>query len=507
MVMIMKKKKSKDKENSLIKKILEMEKSQRLKEENDNHFLEKSTMNKRQIYVMIFFIALFLAIVLYLVYFQLFRSQSIADNNHNKRLWVNENVIKRGNIYDRNGTLLVYSQKDENGISQRIYTNDFVDSTFTGYNSVQYGKSGIEKTYNKELLGLSDKATSKIRDMVEQSGVGNDINLTIDQRIQDMAYEALGDYTGAIVVMDPRNGEILAIVSKPSYNPNTIEADWDNLIQSKNAPLLNRTSQGIYRPGSTMKIVTADAILKSEIDTSFVDTGTVTIQGYDIKNYGDLSYGSLNLRGAFLNSVNTYFASKTDELGKDYYKEVTEKYMFNKDYKFDLEKVSSKIPFDQLNQVDLAMTGFGYGKTEVTPLHMAMIASSIANGGKMMQPRLVLNVVDKDGKEIKKSENKVLSEVTSEENANAIRDFMVDVVNRGTGTEAYIQAAQIAGKTGTADRDAGATDAWFVGFAPAYDPKLAFAIVLEDSNETGGESAAPIAGQLINRIVNNINLD
>lgn len=509
MVILMKKtnKKNKDKEDSLFKKILDMEKSQRLREDKENHFLEKSTMNKRLIYVMIFFIILFLTIVLYLVYFQLFKSQSIADNSHNKRLWVNENVIKRGSIYDRNGNILVYSEKDENGNSQRVYTNPYINSTFTGYNSVKYGKSGLEKTYNKELLNISDNATSKIRDMVEQSGVGNDLNLTIDQTIQEISYEVLGDYIGSIVVMDPRNGEILSLVSKPSYNPNSIENDWDSLVQSTNAPLLNRTSQGVYRPGSTMKIVTADAILDSQIDTSFNDSGKVTIQGYDIENYGGYTYGNVNLRSAFLNSVNTYFASKTDQIGKDFYKEVTERYMFNKDYKFDLEKINSKIPYDELNQVDLAMTGFGYGKTQVTPLHMAMIASSIANNGKMMQPRLVRNVVDKDGKEIKKSESEVLSQATSAENANTIRDYMVDVVNRGTGTGAFIQSVQIAGKTGTADRDDGATDAWFVGFAPAYDPKIAFAIVLENSNSTGGDIAAPLAGRLVNSIVNTVNLD
>ena len=153
------------------------------------------------------------------------------------------------------------------------------------------------------------------------------------------------------------------------------------------------------------------------------------------------------------------------------------------------------------------MTGFGYGKTKVTPLHMAMIASTIANNGKMMQPRLVKNVVNKDGKIIKESESKVISDVTSVENANYIRDFMVDVVNRGTGTKAYTRTVQIAGKTGTADKKNGATDAWFVGFAPAYQPKLAFAIVIEDSDDTAGITAAPIAGELIKNIVNDVNLN
>lgn len=171
-----------------------------------------------------------------------------------------------------------------------------------------------------------------------------------------------------------------------------------------------------------------------------------------------------------------------------------------------MEKVNPKIPFDDLNEVDTAMTGFGYGKTKVTPLHMAMIASTIANDGKMMQPRLVRNVVNKDGKVIKESKSEVISDVTSTEIANTIRDYMVDVVNYGTAKSAYLQSIQIAGKSGTVDKKGGGIDVWFVGFAPAYDPKLAFAIVVEDSDEVAGEVAVPIGGRMINDIINNVNI-
>lgn len=500
-------KKKKDKEKPFIQKILDMEKKQRLKEEDDKHILKKSTMNKRLIYVLMLFIAMFLFIVLYLVYFQLFRAQTLADNNHNKRNWVNENEIKRGNIYDRNGKVLVYNEKDESGNRIRVYNDGIINSAFTGYNSVQYGKSGLEKTYNNELLNVSDQPTSKIRDMVEKTGVGNNLNLTIDQTIQEIAYNSLGDHIGSIVVMDPRNGEVLAMVSKPSYDPNTLDQDWNTLIQNNDAPLLNRSSQGAYRPASTMKIVSSDVILRSGINTNYYDSGTVKIQNYDIKNYGDYSYGNVNLRTALMNSLNTYFAAKVDEIGKKPYKEVAEKYMFNKNYKFDIEKINAKIPFDDLNQVDMAMTGFGYGKTRVTPLHMAMIASTIANEGKMMQPRLVRNVVNKDGKIIKESKSEVLSDVTSSDIANTIRDYMVDVVNYGTANKAYLQSVQIAGKSGTVDKKGGGVDVWFIGFAPAYDPKLAFAIVVEDSYEIAGEVPVPIGGEMINSIINNVNLN
>ena len=499
-------KKKKDKQKPFIQKMLEIEKKHRLDDEDNKHILEKSTMNKRLIYVMIFFIVLFLSIVFYLVYFQLFKSDKLSENSHNKRLWVDENEINRGNIYDRNGNVLVYNEKDENGYNVRAYNNGEINSAFIGYNSVKYGKSGLEKTYNKDLLNISDQPTSKIRNMVEKSGEGNNLNLTIDQTIQEIAYNSLGNHIGSIVVMDPRNGEVLAMVSKPSFDPNTLDENWDMLIQNTDAPLLNRSSQGIYRPASTMKIVSADTILRSGIDTNFNDTGSVTIQNYKITNFGDYSYGQVNLRSALMNSLNTYFASKIDEIGKKEFKKVTEDYMFNKNYKFDLEKVNPKIPFDDLNEVDTAMTGFGYGKTKVTPLHMAMIASTIANDGKMMQPRLVRNVVNKDGKVIKESKSEVISDVTSTEIANTIRDYMVDVVNYGTAKSAYLQSIQIAGKSGTVDKKGGGIDVWFVGFAPAYDPKLAFAIVVEDSDEVAGEVAVPIGGRMINDIINNVNI-
>lgn len=186
---------------------------------------------------------------------------------------------------------------------------------------------------------------------------------------------------------------------------------------------------------------------------------------------------------------------------------MTDKYMFNKPYPFDLEKYDSVIPYKQLNQADLAMTGFGYGKTQATPLHMAMVASTIANDGVMMQPKLVKSITDKDEKNVYKAKDEKLSIVTSKSKANTIRDMMVDVVNEGTGKAAYIDGIQVAGKTGTADKSNGLIDAWFVGFAPAYDPQIAVAIVVEDANDTGGVTVAPIARNLLVDIFNQVNLN
>ncbi|MDU1829230.1 penicillin-binding transpeptidase domain-containing protein, partial [Anaerococcus sp.] len=270
---------------------------------------------------------------------------------------------------------------------------------------------------------------------------------------------------------------------------------------------VNRATAGLYRPGSTFKIVTASSILDNNIDQNYTDQGSESIQNFKIKNFGDQVFGALDLRKAFIYSVNTYFAAKTDAIGKEAFSKTTDKFMFNQSYPFDLEKYDSIIPYKELNKVDLAMTGFGYGKSQVTPLHMAMVTSAIANDGKMMQPYMVAEIISKDDKKIYKAKEKVLSKVTDKDTAETIRDMMVDVVNEGTGKAAYINGIQVAGKTGSADKSNGLIDAWFVGFAPAYDPQIAVAIVLEDSRDTGGVTAAPIARDLMFDIFNQVKLN
>lgn len=496
-------KKRKDSQ-SLLDKIRQIEEEKRLEEVDKLNILSKTTLNKRLVFVMVFFVALFMTLALYLVYFQLFKRADIENDSHNRRLWVNEDNIKRGSIYDRNGNILAYSEKDSDGSQYRVYNYGKSASSVTGYSSKTYGKTGIEKSYNKELLALSGENLSNFRKMVVKNDTGYDVHLSLDQNIQEIVYEYMKDIKGSCVVMNPKTGEVLALVSNPSYDPNSVDEDWDDLIQNTDGPLVNRATSGSYRPGSTFKIVTATGVLNYDLDSSYNDTGVETIQGYDIKNFADQTYGMVNLRSAFVNSINTYFASKTNDLGRDNYEELAEKFMINKDYDFDMDKNKAIIPFDDLNQVDLAMTGFGYGKTQITPLHMAMITSAIANEGKMMQPRLVTKVVDKDGKIIEEKKDKVLSEVTSVENANYIRDMMVSVVNEGTGTSAYLDSVQIAGKTGTADKENNLLDAWFVGFAPAYDPDIVIALVVEDSDDTGGVVAAPIARDILSTIYQTI---
>lgn len=492
---------------SFVRKIREIEEKQRHKQNNQLKVLSKSTLNKRLIFVMVFFVFLFMFLTLYLVYFQLFKSKTIADDSHNRRLWLNEDLVKRGTIYDRNGNILAYSQKDESGKQVRIYNYPESSAPVTGYSSTTYGKTGIEKSFNKELLAISDENFSQFRKMVVKNDTGNNLHLSLDQIIQNIVYNYLKSYKASCVVMNPSTGEVLAMVSSPSFNPNTLDNDWNNLIQTTDGRLVNRASQGLYRPGSAFKIITSASILDNDIDQSYNDEGSEVIQGYEIKNYGDQVFGNLELRSAFINSANTYFAKKAVDLGKDRLSKTTEKFAFNLDYEFDLDKNNSVIPYKDLNEADLAMTGFGYGKTQVTPLHMAIVSSAIANNGIMIKPRLVNKITNKEESIVYEAKNETLSKATSEKTANTIRDLMVEVVNSGTGRNAYLDSVQIAGKTGTADKADGNIDAWFVGFAPAYEPKIAFALVVEDSQGTGGEVAAPLVRNIVRDIFNSISFN
>lgn len=492
---------------SFIDKIRNLEEKQRYRNNSKLRVLSKSTLNKRLIFVMVFFVFLFMFLALYLVYFQLFKAKSVVDNSNNRRLWLNEDLVKRGSILDRNGNILAYSQDDGSGKQVRIYNYPEASAPVTGYSSTSYGKTGVEKSYNKELLAISGENFSQFRKMVVKNDTGNDLHLSLDQNIQNIVYSYMKSYKGACVVIDPRSGEILAMVSTPSFNPNTLDSDWNNLIENTDGRLVNRASQGLYRPGSSFKILTAVSMIDNKLDENYYDEGGETFQGYEIKNFADQVFGQLDLRTAFIYSSNTYFARKSVDLGKEKLSETSEKFAFNKTYPFDLDKNNSTIPFKDLNKADLAMTGFGYGKTQVTPLHMAMITSAIANKGKMMKPRIVNSVTNKEGNEIYKAENEVLSKATSEKTADNLRDMMVDVVNNGTGRTAFLDSVQIAGKTGTADKADGNIDSWLVGFAPAYEPRLAFALVIEDSKGTASEVAAPIGRNILRDIFNTVSFE
>jgi len=418
---------------------------------------------------------------------------------------MNEEKIKRGNIVDRNDKVLAYSEKNEDETYRRLYNYGNLYSHIIGYSYRSYGKVGLELEYNNTLLDISENLSiNEIKNIVNPSSEGNDLRLTIDHEIQEYTREALNGRKGAVVALNPKTGEIYSMVSLPDFNASNLNEDWNSIMENKDSPFLNRATSGLYPPGSSFKIVPTVGILNNtSIDQDYNCTGSTTIDGYTLNDYSKDGHGQIDLKTALAKSCNTYFAEKGVSLGKEELVGVAEKFYINKKIPFDLPTSVSKLPTN-LGKTDLAATSIGQGKLLATPLNMALVSASIANDGKMMKPILVKNVISPRGNVIKTKHPEVLSEVTSEENAEKVKDMMVEVVNSGTGKNASLNSIQLAGKTGTAENASGKSHAWFTGFAPAEDPRVAIAVILEEDGNTGGKTAAPLARDIVSNILNKL---
>jgi peptidoglycan glycosyltransferase len=436
----------------------------------------------------------------------MFKSDKIVNNPYNKRLWINEEKVLRGSIIDRNGKILAYSEKDGE-VSKRYYNYGNLYSHIIGYSYREYGKVGLELQYNNLLLDISENTPiNELKNIVLPSTEGNTLKLTLDHHLQEYTREQLSGKKGAIVAMNPSTGEIYSMVSMPDFNASSLKENWNDIMEDTNSPFLNRATSGLYAPGSSFKVLTTIGILNDpNIDKNYNCTGSTTIDGYVLKDYSEKGHGQINLEDALAKSCNTYFAEKGVELGKDKLGEVLEKFMINKNIPFDLPTQKSTFPYkENLGKTDIAAASIGQGKVLVTPLNMAMVASGIANKGDIMKPILVKEAISPEGKIIKNSSPELLSRATDVFTANEVKNMMVEVVKRGTGTNASIKNIRVAGKTGTAENPSGKTHAWFIGFAPADEPQIAIAVVLEEDGTTGGKTAAPIARNIIIEALNTL---
>lgn len=466
--------------------------------------------NKRLLIVLIGLIVMFLGLIFYLSYFTVFEAKKIVDNPANRRGALQVAGIKRGTIQDRNGVILAQTEGEKYKY-YRNYPYPRAYSHIVGYSSITKGRSGLEASYNSQLLGIDTPKTLKnlkaFFNKDYDKDVGNNLVLTTNTNIQQYIRDKLAETgeKGAIVVMNPKTGEILGMASYPDFNIQNIDADYSAIVEQNNGAFFNNAIQGGYAPGSTFKIITAAAILESGIDQSYTDTGEEEILGRAIKNAGGKKYGELNLDEAFTFSVNTYFANKVVKVGKDKFTEVANRFMMNKKVDFDLNTNStylatSSFDSESWDQQALASAGIGQADVLTTPLEMCMVASAIANEGKLMAPYLVSRITSQNGEEVYSREPEVLSEAVSPEIAKKISEMMLHVVQNGSGKEAKIRRELVAGKTGTAQKSADSDNynAWFVGFAPYDDPQVAIAVVIQDVDQLGGEVAAPIAGEILN---------
>lgn len=453
-------------------------------------------INKRIIRVLICISLLFLVLITYLLWFNMFRAKEISTNSYNKRQWESEQRVIRGSIYSSEQVLLAETEV-QGDARIRKYPRKNLYSHIIGYCSQVYGKTQLEMAYDNELVGKGNINLS-----INELSKGNNLYLTIIDELQEYAYDRLDGRNGAIVAIEPTTGQILAMVSLPDFDPNKIEDNWSSMMEDEKSPFLARATQGLYPPGSTYKIVTAAGVYDNGMTSeTFDDNGKFEKGDVTVYNYNKESFGKIDIKEAFEVSSNYVFCTLGYEMGADKVKEEAEKFGINKSFDFDIPVSQSQIQYKKMTDLDGALVSIGQGGLVMTPLQVAMMASAVANGGKMMKPYLVEQIKTANDITIGQAKPTVLYDSIGLSCAEYIQDMMIGVVEDGTGKNAQIKGISVAGKTGTAETDSGKDHAWFVGYAPADNPQICVAVVLENDGSSGGSTACPIARDIIKKFL------
>ena len=446
------------------------------------------------------FVVMFFLLCGNLIYLQVRKSARYNASAYNTKKDAAADKVIRGSIVTEEGEALAYTEVDYTGNETRIYPYGRMFAHTVGY--ATNGKGGLEATENASLMSAHTSLLSQLGAQgSEGKEQGDSVVVTLNPRLQQAAWYALGDYRGAVVIMEPGSGKILAMVSKPDFDPGTISWDWENLVMDENSSaLLNRATTGLYPPGSIFKILTTLAYLREHGDVwedfSFDCQGAVTRSDVTVTCYNSIVHGMETLKSAFANSCNTVFATIGLDLSNSAFRRLAETFLFDHKLPTDLDCATSVFSLTKNSSAGEQMTtAIGQGKTLVTPLHMAMIVSCVANAGTMMRPYLVSRVVSAEGDVVEENKPKIYDELMSVQEASILSSFMQETVDAGTGT--YLSGAgySVAGKTGSAEYDTGngtGTHSWFVGFTNVDDPDLAIAVIAEDGG-TGSSTAVPIA--------------
>ena len=460
---------------------------------------------------------------------QVVKADAYRDDPRNSRVLLRTYERERGPIavlgQDGRRQAVTESARTDGPLTWlRQYPGGSSYAHVTGYYSLVYGRTGIERAEDDVLSGQADELfVRRLSDYVTgREPQGASVLLTIDQRAQAAAFEGLQGKRGAVVALDPRTGAVLAMVSLPSFEPGRlssfvpadIRAYYASLNDATDDPLLNRAISKTYPPGSTFKVVTAAAALESgqvTPETQIPSPVQLDLPQTDsnLRNFGGSACTgeTSTLAEAMRISCNTAFGALGLQLGDDVLRDQAEAFGFGKnDLRVPTSVADSSFP-DNANAPQTAQSAIGQFDVRVTPLQMAMVAAGVANGGEVMEPYLVREVQSPDLSVLRTADTSVLNRAVSDDVAAELTRMMELVVAEGSGRRAQIDGVRVAGKTGTAQHAPGRPPhAWFIGFAPADDPQVAVAVVVEDggnlgSEATGGALSAPIAAAVMRAVL------
>lgn len=454
------------------------------------------------------FLLLFAMLAVRQAYVQIVAGPSIAANPYNPRHALLS--AHRGRILGSDGTVLAQTVGEK-----RSYPLGASLAQTVGYVSARYGTSGLEDAFDRALTPpeTTGDIGAQFGEILQAFGGkqsisrGADVVTTLDPAIEQTLFGDLDRYSrGAGVVIDPRTGAVLALASVPSFDPNDLAASFPSLLHDRSSPLLNRSIDGLYPPGSTFKIFTAASALDSgtvTMHSTFYDPGYYTIGNFTLHDDEGEATGTQDLTGAFALSSNVDFGQIALKMGTGTFYTYLERWGIGQSLDFQLPASRGRVPSkSSVVPGELAQMGFGQGALLMTPLQMALIASTIADGGNEPRPYIVRQVV-RPGAPGSSYGSAELAAPISADTAGNVKNMMVAVVQRGTGTSAQLPGVTVAGKTGTATNPFGAPHSWFVCFAPAENPRVAVAIVVENAGY-GAAVAAPIARDVLRVALQNV---
>ncbi len=452
-------------------------------------------------------------------WYQVIRADDLKNDPRNARPALSERGKERGLIVTAAGDILAESVSDPADPRNfvRVYPGGPVFAHTVGYSSFLLGNTNLEAAYSDDLRSRRDLTISDLvavilgRDLRPRS-----VEVTLDADLQAAAYAALGGRRGAVVALDPRTGAILTSVSSPSYNPEPLTGDdadavWNELLADPQSPLSDRATRELFAPGSTFKAVVTAAAIDTGIagpETEFPDPVEFDLPESDatIANFGggDCNDGvSITLLRAFVVSCNTTFADLAIRVGATNLGITADALGFNTDLPFDWTIPRAIFPTNALENDPAALGQSGIGERDVraAPLHMAMVAAAVANGGEVFSPYLVSRVFDSDGLTVEEFQPSSLGGAMTSATSSILSQMMERVVTEGTGRNAAVPGIRVAGKTGTSQGAGEFPNPWFIGFAPVENPTIALAVFLEGGPDlgesaTGGGAAAPIAAEL-----------